>query len=1248
MQQGNDEPLVQAWRHAFALLASLELDRVPPWPGPDDFEELKLRVETLALLLALVPRNELGRLGEVVAHLAAAYPAGTTPTLAAVRVEVRRLLAASAEALPDRDQYFKRAAAVVARNRVAVQPLPDFSVVRIGDRQEDYDLCRIGMGTWFTQVNEDPKWANVRLIASDEVDTSIDEVFVDVFAVPDTDLEAAEDRGSERVRRVAGRITGETHAVIDAATMVARTSTFCVVVGDPGSGKSTLVQWIARKVAAEKAASEKIADFEAVLVVKLGPFSLALAESPDLALVEYFFDELGTKVDDWSGAANWLRNAAREGARYLLLLDGWDEVPAALQDEVRKRIDRERPFFTIVTTSRPSGFPRRLVTGRHAEVYHIAGLTRDGRRMLASRYLRAIGREALLPDLLQQIECNRDLQELACNPFMLALLTRAVASGGLSPTTEWTLAELYRLASSWIIDVSAERNPDHRVQLSRSLDGLGRLSHDLLFDESLPRYVFSAEELTRKLDKGEAEAVVESRFTTRVDSLGNRFAFLHATFAEYFAARHSECLSGPDLANLLDRAFLSESRGIVLQFIAGLASEAGQECRARLDRWIHRRDRYGQVVYRVARLLAACPAGQRQPALAMSIRTELWERIVGTRELDVKELAVKLFARLDPVALCRAVRAQATPDQFVLDCITSAVPATVGISERIADLMDPAMRERVEAELWGGRRPEEVEANRRTLTDPAADDDRLREAILFAGAARDVEAVSALVARLRTPSLPDMLQQEIATSLGLIGGKEAGRALIGLVSGDIPASRVAAGLARRSLQHTEGGHRRLDPAGRDALVRRIACVRVEQPREVLMLSALQGFPVRTGTRLLKHLAISASVPGFVRLGCLEVLESSLSDADLDDLLRRIGGEGAEIEAMLLAAAVQRRRPVPVGWLSGRLRTSARLPDKTMLLTVALAMSAKRGHAFADVDHLLAETALAALTSPDSRHADLAGAFRSALTDMPVDHGRPPLWVDPDPCRRVLQAFVSRDEDVAVEQVMLAAILLGRVPARESGELLCQCLRGCWERLDPPRAEMQVELLVEVARAVVRALADLDPQSLLAFPADWRPIDEVLHTLSNRRGWLVFDDRILDGEGRRLVAAWQTQGFKIDVAGDTGALLSAAVPSHSAAPTVHVPTPATSAIGGLPAGQFAALQNAILAAFNRESLRRLLRTKLDVQLDHVAGNGTFPDVVIDVINWAERDGRVGQLVREAAAFVPGNEELQRFASTFEGV
>src|ERR1700722_17222406 len=49
--------------HAFRLLAAAELGKQPSWAGPDDELQLRTRVELLAVLLNIIPRSELNRLG---------------------------------------------------------------------------------------------------------------------------------------------------------------------------------------------------------------------------------------------------------------------------------------------------------------------------------------------------------------------------------------------------------------------------------------------------------------------------------------------------------------------------------------------------------------------------------------------------------------------------------------------------------------------------------------------------------------------------------------------------------------------------------------------------------------------------------------------------------------------------------------------------------------------------------------------------------------------------------------------------------------------------------------------------------------------------------------------------------------------------------------------------------------------------------------------------------------------------------
>jgi hypothetical protein len=77
-------------------------------------------------------------------------------------------------------------------------------------------------------------------------------------------------------------------------------------------------------------------------------------------------------------------------------------------------------------------------------------------------------------------------------------------------------------------------------------------------------------------------------------------------------------------------------------------------------------------------------------------------------------------------------------------------------------------------------------------------------------------------------------------------------------------------------------------------------------------------------------------------------------------------------------------------------------------------------------------------------------------------------------------------------------------------------------------------------------------------------------------------------------------------------------------------------------QHKALSQALLDAFDRNSLATMFHTRLDRDLNQIAPPGQFSVVVNDVIAAAEREGWLNDLVRAALEWAPNSEPLAAFA------
>jgi hypothetical protein len=86
---------------------------------------------------------------------------------------------------------------------------------------------------------------------------------------------------------------------------------------------------------------------------------------------------------------------------------------------------------------------------------------------------------------------------------------------------------------------------------------------------------------------------------------------------------------------------------------------------------------------------------------------------------------------------------------------------------------------------------------------------------------------------------------------------------------------------------------------------------------------------------------------------------------------------------------------------------------------------------------------------------------------------------------------------------------------------------------------------------------------------------------------------------------------------------------------------------LSGAQTSQLQEALLAAFDAAELAQMVNVALGEDLESIAGGGARAAVVFNLIQWAERRERVGDLVRAAQAQRPQNGVFAELARTLGG-
>ncbi|MFJ2672566.1 NACHT domain-containing protein [Streptomyces sp. NPDC087525] len=429
-----------------------------------------------------------------------------------------------------------------------------------------------------------------------------------------------------------------------------------VLRGPAGSGKSTLVQWLALN-AARRSFPPELADWNVCVpfVLRLRAFTTA----DELPLPEDFLRASGVPLHG-SAPAGWAERLLT-GGRALVLVDGVDEVPTRLRSRTEtwlRSLIAAFPEARYVVTTRPSAVPEDWLTGHGFTAHSLLPMERDDIRAFVAHWHDAARQEcppdaALLDtyerSLVQAVTGRRDLGRLATNPLMCALL--CALNRDRRMRLPRARKELYDAALDLLLvrrDTEREVVGVEGVDLTRDEQTalLQRLAYWLIRNGQVEAGRDEAVEMVGESlapmpqVRGDAEQVFAHlliRSGLLREPVPGAVSFVHRTFQDYLGAKAA--VEARDFGVLVRHAHDDQWDDVVRMAVG----HARADERGRLLRQLLRRaDKVRRHRNRLVLLGAACL--EHAPELDPTIRTEIEERtseLVPPRGIEEAEELAK-------------------------------------------------------------------------------------------------------------------------------------------------------------------------------------------------------------------------------------------------------------------------------------------------------------------------------------------------------------------------------------------------------------------------------------------------------------------------------------------------------------------------------------------------------------------------------------------------------------------------------
>ncbi|WP_160168255.1 NACHT domain-containing protein [Novipirellula maiorica] len=1075
---------------AFALLANAEVAGDPdrsaersPWQPqdwdlssrPDDDADLRHRVESLAVLLGILPRRcrwEINSVAEMWCEQFSERPHVSVDELRSVTRHWLRKRYRRPATIPSFRSITESTCptrSTSTRDADRSDPLPSLAgrPAQADCAAEGEQHCVYGLQTWFEHLHRKQSWTHIPSVVPGDKPVPIDEMFVELELHEDRSDEEDDDADVENMseampraashfalnpqrtidtmvpRSLVPRSTSTIGSTCDIRTIISRTLQRCVIVGAPGSGKSTLIQWLAHTIA-----ESGIGEFDIPIVIQLKDYAQAIAEHPDLSPLQFFFASLGNENIDSNAAACWLRGASDDRNRVLLMCDGWDEVSAAQRDNVREQLEIESDHFITLITSRPAGLPQSLRDREHVDFYHIGDLPLHSMIQLAnnlvrSRYRNSHARRGDAKQIIDQVRASDELQTLAKHPLFLGQMVHVFldayqVQAMLSSTK--VIAQLV----AWMQKRPHFSGNASGVITQQHLQALSRFAYNRRFGHQREHAQFHETELQRATASfGISEsAILESRLLDRGCTMIDEYHFSDPAFPTFFAALQVAEMDDVDAqAALFDHAIQSEHRSAILYHAAVLSERFRNVCLERTKHWLRHGDSFHQILLRLAKLAVVSRDAQwntyqnestmiEWSRMIAPIRNQLWRLTQQSRDPNVRRLCIETLAGLDPAFLHWKSRSRDVLDDFVLRLIQRLVPDRVS-----------------------------------------------------------VPASSCL------PGMPS------------------------IASHDDPRSET---MGHCCVACTE-------PFGRiqrEQWVRRLAVLRPDHPDVKHCIDSLAGHPVGQGANVVMEIAMTRNLPDDLRVKAIEISMHSADRELAQSLVNQIADEQSPLlQSSLLRLAITRQILLDLDWLESRIKSGTSNALKSLRLQAYCDTAAGRTTKERQrMSRFLSELMLSALKHAESSVSELLLQHFRLDGDQEIS-----CWID----HRVVSAatdcvvrFIHSPSLQPIDAVQLAANVLVNAPCDGNRVHLNKTLDAALGMLssDESKARSGSDAIrwERTAKFIADCLIKVDPGSLLRYEASCRPVQNALQDAVRKHGWLIFSDHILDNDGIEIAVrsdAW---------------------------------------------------------------------------------------------------------------------------------